>query len=370
MTDEIIQNYLNPKHPTAYSSIGNIRRYYKGKYSDKDIKFALAHIDSYTLHREVKKPARRNPIFVYSLREHIEIDLIDVSELAEDNDQVTFLLCAIDCFSRYGWIVSLLRKTAANSFAAIKMLVESIKPPIRTIYFDKGGEFRNRLVSAYLTEKNVHFYHNMSDTKVPYVERWNLTIQTLIMKHNTENETRRYIDVLQDLLFSYNNRPHSSLHHMTPAEAEEDKNQSKVLNVANLRYSKIVEKRSSPKFSVGQTVRIAKSRNKMSRGYKPKFHEEHFKIESINTRMPSPMYMLRSQDTGDLIEGGFYSEEITLVAGNVFKVEHIVKERGRGRNKQVLVKWKGYNSSHNSWEPASSITKEYNKQPPTINETP
>jgi hypothetical protein len=55
-SDIIIKNYLTPSHPTAFSSIGNIHRFYKGKYHRNTIADALATIDTYTLHKEFKKP--------------------------------------------------------------------------------------------------------------------------------------------------------------------------------------------------------------------------------------------------------------------------------------------------------------------------
>ena len=38
-----------------------------------------------------------------------------------------------------------------------------------------------------------------------------------------------------------------------------------------------------------------------------------------------------------------------------YEVESIVAERGRGKSKEFLVKWLGYDSNHNSWEPAAGL---------------
>lgn len=357
MNKEIYNNYLSPSHPTAYGSTGAIRRFYGGNYSQKEIADTLAHADSYTLHREYKRPKFRNPIFVYSLREQIQMDLIDVRHLAAHNDGVTFILSAIDCFSRKAWLVTLKRKTAENSLAAIRSLVEEITPPIRGIFFDRGSEFKNKLVHSYLKEKNIRMFHPFSETKAPHVERFNRTIQSLMYRYMTENEKLRYVDVLPDLLAAYNNRGHRTLEYMSPEDGEKPQNQSKVLCAVNTYYTKTIGKSQKPKFSVGQTVRIAKLHDKMLRGYQEQFKQEYFKIIAINKRLPIPMYQLRSMDTDEVIEGSFYSNELQPVGDDpVFKINQVLKTRGKGKQKQVLVSWKGFGERHNTWEPAANLT--------------
>ena len=59
------------------------------------------------------------------------------------------------------------------------------------------------------------------------------------------------------------------------------------------------------------------------------------------------------------VAGLFYKPEMVLVKGkgkdSEFLVEKILAERTRKGHKQVLIKWKGYPDSFNSWEPASNL---------------
>ena len=41
----------------------------------------------------------------------------------------------------------------------------------------------------------------------------------------------------------------------------------------------------------------------------------------------------------DPITGSFYQSELQKVDNELFKIEEILKEKGRGVNKQYLVKW-------------------------------
>ena len=68
MQQEIYDNYVNPRHPTAFSSPGNLKRAYEGRYGTKPILETLQHIDAYTTHREYHKPRQTNPYYIYHKR--------------------------------------------------------------------------------------------------------------------------------------------------------------------------------------------------------------------------------------------------------------------------------------------------------------
>ena len=66
------------------------------------------------------------------------------------------------------------------------------------------------------------------------------------------------------------------------------------------------------------------------------------------------------EDLNDMqVAGLFYEPEMVLVRGKgkdaEYRVEEILAHRTRKRQKQVLIKWKGYPNSFNSWEPASNL---------------
>jgi hypothetical protein len=53
-----------------------------------------------------------------------------------------------------------------------------------------------------------------------------------------------------------------------------------------------------------------------------------------------------------VLDGTFYEQELQRVPYDpnaLYKVERILKTKGKGRNKQVLVKWLGYDNSFNQW---------------------
>jgi len=53
----------------------------------------------------------------------------------------------------------------------------------------------------------------------------------------------------------------------------------------------------------------------------------------------------------------YFLQELARVEKNLqeeeFIIDHVIKSRGRGSNKQLLVSWHGYPSKFDTWIPAS-----------------
>lgn len=360
MEDEIKQDYGTPGHPIAFSAPGNIQRTYGNRTNQDEIEETLQGIDAYGLHREYHKPRVTNPFYVYKKRQQIQMDLIDVSKLKDSNRGVTFLLVAIDAFTKFAWVRTLQSKHMARSLTAIKSIIDAAGPDRPdSVFFDRGNEFKNRLVRGYLRAEGIQLVHPSSEKKAAIIERFNKTFQTLIYRFLTHNQTETYIHHLDDLLLSYNERKHRTLKYMSPSAAELDHNQAQVLAAHNERYAKIASKRKKPRYKVGDRV-LVKSlpTNRFHRGYHHSFRNEHFEIVEVKTRMPIPMYILKSLNQGDVIQGGFYAEELQKIKGEVFKIQVLGERMYRGK-KQLLVHWIGFDDTHNQWIDETDVVEKY-----------
>ena len=84
---------------------------------------------------------------------------------------------------------------------------------------------------------------------------------------------------------------------------------------------------------------------------------EIFKIVQSFKRFGIRKYHLCDLD-GEEVKGTFYEPELQLVnysAQGSFKIETVIKKRGRGKKEEVLVKWKGWPEKFNSWILASDL---------------
>ncbi len=358
----IIKLYKTPGHPIAFSAPNTIYRYFRGNIKLDTIKEALAHLDVYTLHREYKRPKFQNPYYSFLRRKDFQADLIDISTLAPANEGVRYLLIIIDIFSRRVWAHPLKRKTANETRDALRTWIDMLRnegdsPAVFTT--DNGTEFVNRQVKTLMRQNNIKMVQTANINKAAICERANKSIQILIYKYLTDRGEVTYIDKLPNIIETYNKRKHRTLNYISPIQADRIENQAKVRGIHFQRYSKINEKRPrKTKYKINDIVRIkteGRAPSTVRRAYLQQFKGELFKIVRINTRMPIPMYILESTNDLEEIRGGFYSNELTLVKGDLFKIEKILRRRGQGRNRQFYVKWKYYDNRWNSWVNARDI---------------
>ena len=82
---------------------------------------------------------------------------------------------------------------------------------------DKGKEFVNKQVQAYLKEQAIRHFASESDQKAAMVERFNRTLKGRMWKYFTAQNTHRYLDMLPDLLDAYNHAKHRTIG-MAPAD--------------------------------------------------------------------------------------------------------------------------------------------------------
>ena len=208
------------------------------------------------------------------------------------------------------------------------------------------AEFTSRQWRALMNSFNIK--HRFANTHAAFVERVLQTIQKMVAFYLTENETRRYIHVLQSIVDSYNKRYHRMIK-MSPNDAEREVNHLKVRFALSEYYAKAIHRSKKPKYKIGQYVRVAK-RGVFKRSFDEQFDVDFYIIHDIKKNLPFPMYVLR--DTNGVVQSDlYYEEEITPFTpeGDVWKVEKVLRRRKRGRKKESYVKWLGFPEQHNSW---------------------
>lgn len=134
--NRIKHNYSTPGHPLAFSAPSRFKNYYKNKYGISQINDEFSKLESYTLHKQYRKPKYSNPFFAYKPREQFQIDLIDLDAFKNYNDKVRYLLSGIDIFSKRADVIPMKRKTGKENVRALNELFQNLGIP-KTIVCDR-----------------------------------------------------------------------------------------------------------------------------------------------------------------------------------------------------------------------------------------
>ena len=340
--------YYDPSHPAGFGGINALYRAAK-KDDRKDINLVkikswLQKQDTYTLHRQAPRHFKRNRVYARSIDELWQMDLCDMQSLSRYNKGFKYLLTCIDVLSKKAWAVPLKDKTGKSLVQAFQIILKDGRKPEK-IQTDQGTEFTNKLFTQYLESQGIHFYTTSNEVKASVVERFNRTLKGRMYKYFTHKNTLKYVDVLDELLRSYNGAFHRSI-----GTAPSTVNKENARRVWLTLYGKSERSNFRFKYNVGDQVRISKSKLKFEKSYLPNYSEEIFTIIKRHARDP-PVYTLEDYG-GEKIRGTFYEAELQKVSKGpdaLYRVEKVIRRRRRGGKTEYFVKWKGYASKYNSW---------------------
>jgi len=329
--------YYTPPLPDSFGSVAGLHRQHGKKRKVIDF---LTKQDAYTLHRDIKRRFPRRKTLAFGIDDLWQADLVDLSSLSRDNDGYRYILTCIDVFSKFARVALLKTKTAKAVTDSFAELIRDKKPTL--LQTDKGTEFLNTAFQKLLADKNIkHYTSENDDIKCAIVERWPRTILAKMYRYFTYRNTTRYIDVIQDLVKSYNETPHSTIK-VAPVQVTEH-------NEGEIRdriFSSSPSKRKVV-FKVNDSVRISGAKRAFAKGYRDKWSEEVFKVWRVYDTRPITYGL--TDYLGEKIKGKFYAEELQKVVKEVFRIEKVLRTRKRAGKTEYYVKWLGYPEKFNSW---------------------
>jgi hypothetical protein len=353
-TTVIEQTYVTPAEPGSYSGIEklhhSIAKHKNIHVPRHEIQKWLKGNDTYTIHKVARKNFKRNPIIAGHIDEQWQGDLAEMGNLATWNDGVRYLLCLIDVVSKYAWVEPLKSKHGPSVLNGFKRVWERTDRRPEKLQTDDGTEFKYRGVQDMLRQMNITFFTVKSDKKAAIAERFIRTLKDKIHRYLDEKHKKKYMDVLQDLVISYNKTYHKSIK-MAPVEVGEH-NEGEVLETLYGHLWDTVGQ-AQTKYNVGELVRISELKHPFKKGYLGHWTEEIFRINAIK-RHAEPRLMYKLEDwSGKVLEGSFYDEELQAIDKDLqgyWKVEKVlITETQKNGKKKHFVKWQGYPNSMNSW---------------------
>ena len=143
-----------------------------------------------------------------------------MQSLSKYNKGIKYLLCVIDLFSKYAWVIPIKDKKGTIIVNAFKKIISKKRKPNK-IWFDQGSEFYNKSFKDFLKINNIEMYSTYNEGKSVVAERFIKTLKNKIFKHMTAISKNIYFGVLDDIVNKYNNTIHKTIK-MKPIEVMGD----------------------------------------------------------------------------------------------------------------------------------------------------
>ena len=227
-----------------------------------------------------------------------------MSLISKFNKGIKYLLCVIEIFNRYSWVIPLKNKKGDSVVEGFQSILNKSKRKPNEIWVDHGSEFYNNKFKKFFLKNHIEMYSTNNEGISVAAERFIKTLKNKIYKHMTAICKNVYFDVLDDIVNEYNNTIHNSI-------------KMKPKYVKNYTFVENVEEnnKKDPKFKIGDHVRISKYKNIFSKGYLPNWSEEVFVIN----KMLNYDQELKSR---------FYEKELQRTDQEEFRIEKVIKKKG------------------------------------------
>ena len=158
-----------------------------------------------------------------------------------------FLLCVIDIYSKYAWVIPLKDKKGIRVTNVFQKNLDELNRKPHEIWVDKGSELYNRSMISWVEKNDTEMYSVHNEGKSAIAERFIRNSKNKIYKYMTSIAKNVYIDKLDDIVNKYNNTYHSTI-------------KMKSFDVRSNTYvdsSKEINNK-DPKFKIGDIARISK----------------------------------------------------------------------------------------------------------------
>ena len=141
----------------------------------------------------------------------MESSLADMQSLSRKNKGIKYLLCAIDLYSKYAFVIPLKDKKGISIVNAFNNIIKQSNRKPNKIWVDQGGEFYNNVLEKWLSDNDINMYSTYNEGKAVVAERFIRTLKNKLYKHMTATGKNVYYDVLDDVVNKYNNTKHSAI---------------------------------------------------------------------------------------------------------------------------------------------------------------
>ena len=122
------------------------------------------------LHKSTIKKFKKRKVYS-AFKDNIwGVDLADMQLLSKYNKRIRFLLCVIDIFSKYAWVVPLKDKKGISIVKAFQSILKESNRKPNKIWVDKGSPFYHAYFKKWLRDNDIVMYSTHNEGKLLLVK--------------------------------------------------------------------------------------------------------------------------------------------------------------------------------------------------------
>lgn len=264
----------------------------------------LRQIPAFISHHTIRKTFPRRKYLIKGFKEHWQADLAFLDKFSRQNNGYKYILGVIESLSKKVYARGLKKKNALAVKEAFEDIVKEAGYTPLLLHLDKGTEFKGAF-KEYLEKMNIKSYHSYSKI-APSIERWWRTLKQRLYTYFTYTGKKRWIDVLQQLVYSYNQTV-SSVTKYAPNSVRKEHEQEILHNIYRKYLETPVKK---AVYKVNDVVQVARTKLLFEKAGTATFGEEQFIISEVVNTKPKTYRLVDL--SGESIAGKYYAEELVL----------------------------------------------------------
>ena len=137
------------------------------------------------LHKPIIRKFKKRKVYS-TFKDNIwGVDLADMQLLSKYNKGIRFLLCVIDIFSKYAWVILLKDKKGISIVKAFQSILKQSNRKPNKIWVDKGSEFYKAYFKKWLRDNDIVMYSTHNEGKSVVAERFIRKLKSKIYKYMT-----------------------------------------------------------------------------------------------------------------------------------------------------------------------------------------
>ena len=154
------------------------------------------------LHNPVIKKFNKRKVYSQFKDNIWGVNLADMQSLSKKNKGIKYLLCTIDLFSKYAFVIPLKDKKGISIVNAFDKIMKQSKRKPNKLWVDQGSEFYNNNFKKWLSDNNTIMYSTYNEGISVVPERFIRTLKNKLHKHMTATAKNVYYDVLDDVVLN------------------------------------------------------------------------------------------------------------------------------------------------------------------------